>query len=54
MVATLICLTIAISTVMTLAPESETTAMASRIAGIAMMPSMIRISTASSQRCAAS
>ena len=40
----------AIITVKMLAPDNDTTAMASRIAGIAITPSMIRIKTASSQR----
>ncbi len=38
---------IAISTVDRLAPDSATTAMASRMLGIAIRPSMIRIKTAS-------
>ena len=38
---------IATSTVHRLAPDSATTAMASRMLGIAIRPSMIRISTAS-------
>ena len=37
----------AIITVIRLAPDSETTAMASRMLGIAIRPSMIRIMTAS-------
>ncbi len=38
---------IATSTVITLAPDSETTAMASRMLGIAISPSITRIITAS-------
>ncbi len=37
-------------TVSVLAPDSETSAMASRMPGIAINPSIARITTASSQR----